>query len=466
MNIIEVKVGQLLEVEEPTTLPVITGDDYKARIAELVQLGKTFGLTHLVVYGDREHYSNLYYLTGFDPRFEEALLVLSEGEIPTLIVGNEGLLYAKDIPYDLNVELYQTFSLMGQARDQQPGHLEQLLRQSGLSQEAKVGLIGWKFFTDDEVTDPAHCFEVPHFIVQTLSGIVGPKNIRNANDLMLHPEYGVRITLDVKELVLAEVGGTKASQAMLRVLRALEPGMSELEASRYLCLDGYPLSIHPNVNFGAENVSLWVASPKHNSRLQIGDVMNVAVGYRGGLAARTGVYVRDASELPGHLKDVVDELYKPYFHALCRWYEAIRIGDTGGQVFDEVYQSLGDFGRYGIGLNPGHLIHTDEWTNSIFFRGSKHEIRSGMAIQCDMIASPGEPYVGVHVEDGIIVADEATRKVIQQNYPETWNRVQARRKFMRDVLGINLAEEVLPTSDVAGALFPYLGNLSVVLAQE
>ena len=79
-----------------------------------------------------------------------------------------------------------------------------------------------------------------------------------------------------------------------------------------------------------------------------------------------------------------------------------------------------------------------------------------MAIQCDMIASPGEPYVGVHVEDGIIVADEATRKVIQQNYPETWNRVQARRKFMRDVLGINLAEEVLPTSDVAGRCSPIL----------
>ena len=33
-------------------------------------------LTHLVVYGDREHFANLAYLTGFDPRFEEAVLIV------------------------------------------------------------------------------------------------------------------------------------------------------------------------------------------------------------------------------------------------------------------------------------------------------------------------------------------------------------------------------------------------------
>ena len=31
------------------------------------------GLDQLVVYADREHSANLSYLTGFDPRFEEAL---------------------------------------------------------------------------------------------------------------------------------------------------------------------------------------------------------------------------------------------------------------------------------------------------------------------------------------------------------------------------------------------------------
>jgi hypothetical protein len=35
------------------------------------------GLSHLVVYADREHFAKLAYLTGFDPRFEEALQVMT-----------------------------------------------------------------------------------------------------------------------------------------------------------------------------------------------------------------------------------------------------------------------------------------------------------------------------------------------------------------------------------------------------
>ncbi len=46
-------------------------------------------LTHLVVYGDREHFANLAYLTGFDPRFEEALLIVELSGKPLLVAGNE-----------------------------------------------------------------------------------------------------------------------------------------------------------------------------------------------------------------------------------------------------------------------------------------------------------------------------------------------------------------------------------------
>src|SRR6516164_3783807 len=46
-------------------------------------------LTHIIVYGDREHFANLTWLTGFDPRFEEALLILRTGADPLIIVGTE-----------------------------------------------------------------------------------------------------------------------------------------------------------------------------------------------------------------------------------------------------------------------------------------------------------------------------------------------------------------------------------------
>ena len=46
-------------------------------------------LTHLAVYGDREHFANITYLTGFDPRYEEALLIVSQSGPPLMLVGNE-----------------------------------------------------------------------------------------------------------------------------------------------------------------------------------------------------------------------------------------------------------------------------------------------------------------------------------------------------------------------------------------
>ena len=47
------------------------------------------GLSAAVVYADREHFANLSYLTGFDPRFEEALLVVVPGRDPVILTGPE-----------------------------------------------------------------------------------------------------------------------------------------------------------------------------------------------------------------------------------------------------------------------------------------------------------------------------------------------------------------------------------------
>src|ERR1700722_1315523 len=79
-------------------------------------------LTHLVVYGDREHFANIAYLTGFDPRFEEALLILSARSTPLLVVGNECEAYVGVSPLfqerKLRRERFQPFSLLDQPRDQ------------------------------------------------------------------------------------------------------------------------------------------------------------------------------------------------------------------------------------------------------------------------------------------------------------------------------------------------------------
>jgi hypothetical protein len=91
--------------------------------------------------------------------------------------------------------------------------------------------------------------------------------------------------------------------------------------------------------------------------------------------------------------------------------------------------------KFGVGLNPGHLIHTDEWVNTPFFKDSPCVLKSGMLIQCDIIAMPGGEYVGVHIEDGIALANASLREEIKSKYPKSWQRIIARRKFMQETLG-------------------------------
>src|SRR5271170_1752939 len=95
-------------------------DEFQSRINTAREAMESRRLTHLVVYGDREHFANLAYLTGFDPRFEEALLVIPARETPTILVGNECEAYLSVSPLfvagQLRSERFQPFSLLNQPR--------------------------------------------------------------------------------------------------------------------------------------------------------------------------------------------------------------------------------------------------------------------------------------------------------------------------------------------------------------
>ena len=64
-------------------------------------------------------------------------------------------------------------------------------------------------------------------------------------------------------------------------------------------------------------------------------------------------------------------------------------------------------------------------------------------------------YFTTNIEDGIALADEALREEIAARYPEAWSRIEARRAFMADVLGIRLKPEVLPFSNIPAFLPPF-----------
>src|SRR5687768_5362320 len=108
--------------------PTIDTAAYERRCDETLARA---GTPWVVVYGDREHSANLLFLTGFDPRFEEALMLLGPGQRRVLLVGNEGVVHAVVAGLSLETTLFQGFSLMGQPRESTP-HLDRALDAVGL----------------------------------------------------------------------------------------------------------------------------------------------------------------------------------------------------------------------------------------------------------------------------------------------------------------------------------------------
>ena len=460
-KVIEKRVSPIFPKEyeiKPEGVPVITGEDYQNRIAALLKLAKG-KYSHIVVYADREHFANMEYLSGFDPRFEEALLVVTEGAKPTLVVGLEGEMYCTKINFPVNVELFTTFGLAGQPRNQGK-RLKEILQNAGINKSAKVGLTGWKYYTADDFADFEQSYDIPHYIVETIKELSGG-NVSNATDLFTDCEYGMRHNLDAKEIVLSEIANSKVSRGTFNVIKNLKAGMSEIEASLLLQLDGDPLCTHPALSFGMPNVSYALGSPTYHKKLEDGDVISVGASYRRSMIHRLCSFVDNEAQLP---KGSMDSFYKPYFMSTVNWYETVGIGVRGGDVYKAAEEPLGSYKDFGVVLNPGHLIHTDEWSNAPLYQGSEEKLHSGMLVQCDYTVAKGSLYA--HIEDGIAIADAALRDEIARIAPESMARINARRTFMIDTLGIKIKDEILPLSDIQGMMFIYAKDPSIVLAME
>ena len=447
----------LPEFGEPRVQPAIPPATYEARVAAALQRAGAAGFGALAVYGDRVHAANVAYLTGYDPRFEETLLLLVPGRRPALLVGNEGWSYAELAPGTFDRLLCQTFSLPGQPRDTQLP-LATLLAEAGLRPGMRIGAVGWKIFEPSDPGATEAWLDLPEFIAHALRA-VGP--VSNATALFQNPADGLRAINDVDQLACFEFAATYSSSALKRVLFGLRPGMSELEAARLMAVPGLPLSCHTMLSAGAR-ASRGLPSPSARI-IGHGDPFTMACGIQGALNARAGFVVRDASEMPEETRDYVAKLVAPYFAAVAAWYGAVGIGTTGGELYAIIAHHLGD-PFFGVGLNPGHLIHIDEWMHSPVFPHSTIALRSGMALQVDVIPATHSPWFTTNIEDGIALADAALRAEFRAAYPEAWARIEARRGFMTEVLGLQLRPEVLPFSNIPAYLPPFLLAPGRVLA--
>jgi len=438
---------QLPDFGMPDAAPELPASTYAGRIERLRERAEARGYDRVLVYADREHSANIAHLTGFDPRFEEALLVLGPTGDPAILVGNECQGMAAAAPLAMRRHLFQDFSLPGQPRERSRP-LADILAAEGVGPGRRVGVVGWKTYASRATLD------IPAYIVDELRGSTGPAGtVENATDLLIDAADGLRVVNEVEQLAALEYAACQTSDGVRRLLFGLRPGMSEREAVRLLGWDGTPLSCHLMLTAGPR-ATLGLLSPG-DRRIQHGDRFTVAFGIWGALNCRAGFVVEDAAGLPGPIADYVERLVGPYFEAVAEWYGALRIGQTGGALHEIVARRLGD-PFFGIYLNPGHQIGLDEWVNSPISRDSTIELRSGMALQVDIIPATGTDYFTTNIEDGLALADGALRDAFAAGYPAAWGRIRARRRFMADALGIELHEDVLPFSNLPAYLPPFL----------
>ena len=432
----------------PDASPELPPSLYGTRLAALRARAAERGYDRLVVYADREHSANLAWLTGFDPRFEEAVLIVGPAGDPAILVGNECYGMAGAAPLAMRRHRFQDLSLPGQPRDRSRP-LAEILGEEGIGQGSRVGVVGWKTYADRGSMD------VPSYIVDELRRVTGEGGtVENATDLLIDAADGLRVINEVDQLAALEArglpdlewGAPAAARPPAGDDRA-RGGPAPRLGRRAAVLPSHAHGRPARDPRAAESRAIEPSSAATASPSPSGSGVRSSAG--------PGSWSPTPSELPAGIADYVDRLVAPYFEAVAEWYGALRIGQTGGALFEIVDRHLGD-PFFGIFLNPGHQIQLDEWVNSPISRGSTIELRSGMAFQVDIIPATGTDYFTTNIEDGVALADASLRAAFEAAHPAAWARIQARRAFMADALGIELHPDVLPFSNLPAYLPPFL----------
>lgn len=439
MNL-ELRNVNLPEFGVPEEMPVIPRGVYEERCEKLYNISDS---EWVIVYGDREHFANLHYLTEFDPRFEEALLILGPENKKYLLVGNEGLMYKGVVKPKLEVVLCQSFSLLGQDRTKSP-KLEDILINLGISKGDSVGVCGWKYLEQEEVGEQ-QAFFIPSFILDCIQTVVDSRErVSDISAKLLHPTNGLRAYNEVEQIAVFEWGASRASKALWNIVEGTRPGLSEFESVSNMKYAGEPLTAYLMYATGKDEI-IGLRTPSAK-KVEIGDGVFTALGYRGGLSCRAGLVETENEEF-------IEKWAIPYFKGIIAWYETVSVGSVAGDVYTHITEVM-EAGGLRPQLNPGHSSGVDEWLHTSFRPGSKEEIASGMAIQCDIIPAPLEDGIQLNNEDPVVIADKKLREEMKSKYPEMWNRIKARQKFMRDVIGINISDDILPLSSTPAYYAP------------
>jgi hypothetical protein len=133
---------------------------------------------------------------------------------------------------------------MAQDRTRHPRLIDRL-RDAGIKPGDTVGLVGWKYLQPEEDTEYTKAFFVPAAYVQMFERLLGVEGaIKDVTPVLMHPETGLRATIDADQLAAFEWAATRCSLALSRVVSGVQEGESEFDAVRRMDYSGDPLNVH------------------------------------------------------------------------------------------------------------------------------------------------------------------------------------------------------------------------------
>lgn len=378
----------------PDLPPAFTIEEAEVRVAAVRAVMAQVGYAALVIYGDREHAANLHWVTGFDPRFEEAVLVITEGDA-LLIAGNECLAYTVVSPL-VKAGVVRTGLCASLSLPSQPRGTRRLWEwlDEVVPAGARIGAVGWKWFGSDELPpdqDPALALDIPAFLADPLRRRAG--RVENATALFMHPGDGLRAGVSVDEIARLEFSNHMAASALKRMVFSFREGMTDFAAVEAARVGGLPLGCHSTFAMG-ETPGL---SGPTGDRIRRGVPASFNIAHWGSNICRAGWMARGPEDLPDSAAGYLEEFVFPYMRVMSDWCALMRPGVAGGAVWAMIHDRLP--AEFGITLNPGHLIGLDEWMSSPIMPESGIPLASGMAMQMDVI--PAHPRWGsTRMEDG------------------------------------------------------------------
>ena len=394
----------------------------------------------LLIYADREHCGNLLWLGGIEPRFEEVIFLLGPKSQRVMLLGNECYGHALSSPLQ-NFErlLVPSLSLMGQQRITGLS-VTTAFAEAGLKKGDHVGVVGWK--TPGDVGGASM---LPYATVKSLEAVVGD-TWDDVTSLLVHPDTGLRARITVHDIAAHEWAGQRTNSAVWNIIDGITVGETETEATARIAFAGESLSCNVMVSSsGADHPLYGMASPSLR-QIARGDGMMAGFGIWGSLTARGGLVDDGNAEFQAMAEN--------YFQGLAAWYETADIGVAAGDVVEAVVSTLAQ-GDLKSMLNPGHLIGYEEWLNSPFTPRSDIKLQSAMAIQVDIIPTPVPSHWALNCEDGVVLADTALQAELARLYPDVASRITARQHFIKNQLGINLKQAILPLADRQLCLAPF-----------